>query len=218
MGLELLDGRLRRLAVDIKAERHEEISVPARGDPLAILEDDRRVPDIHERLHAVQRRDIDPELAGIVPASYQVSGARSGKLVVCTKVSVRYHLPAYRSCIWRTRSSPDLGAAWGPSTASGMRRASRRTEPQGLSRVESGGPTTPIPGGVFPAAGRGAAPTSSDPNERAASLLAEAVGEIGIRAQRRYQSVEQLAGDIRRHVDGLPVRGGDLVRPRQGVR
>ena len=33
-------------------------------------------------------------LPGMVPASYQVSEGRSGKLVVCTKVIVRYHLPA----------------------------------------------------------------------------------------------------------------------------
>ena len=33
-------------------------------------------------------------LPGMVPASYQVSVGRSGKLVVCTKVMVRYHVPA----------------------------------------------------------------------------------------------------------------------------
>src|SRR5439155_15394736 len=46
---------------------------------------------------------------------------------------LRYHLPAYRACIWRTRSSPVVGDAWAASREMGSRTVSGRTSPPGRS-------------------------------------------------------------------------------------
>src|SRR5687768_11470909 len=48
-------------------------------------------------------------LPGSSSASYQVSTLPSGRVVFCVKVRVRYHLPAYRSRIRATSSSPFFG-------------------------------------------------------------------------------------------------------------
>ena len=50
-------------------------------------------------------------LPGSSAASYQVSTFPSPSVVFWTKVSVRYHLPTYRSRIWPRSSTPVFGGS-----------------------------------------------------------------------------------------------------------
>ena len=94
------------------------------------------------------------------------------------------------------------------------------TEPERPSTAVSG-IGDHLPGRPGVTADRAAA-TSSGSTERLRRRLRGDLDTIVLTAlrkepQRRYQSVEQLAGDIRRHLDGLPVRArADTFRYRAG--